>query len=357
MRKIVVLSIFAAFFMIINSAAANDKYMVNVDVDVTAEDSASAREKAMKTANRQAFLEIVNKNTDNSYYNRFAAFTDEQILNFIKEVEVSEEKSSSYRYAARLQVLVDGDLLLEYMKENNIPATYKNSSYVMIVPVYYEQENAAPKLWEDDNHWRYVWEQKGVTQRGQKNFLSVPATDENRDAISAGAKELNRRIISRLTENNPANEVYIAILKSDMYGYLNVDVINAKTGEKSDIKIYGMPNEKNLNIAADMVIARLQGTLGGFEMKKQQSISEIADKPREMIIIYSSDSPTDLIEARKKIDRLPEVKKTTLLTIGNGKAKIALEIASSPEQAAYAISRAGYYIAKDEDVFVITKGK
>ena len=76
-----------------------------------------------------------------------------------------------------------------------------------------------------------------------------------------------------------------------------------------------------------------------------------------MIVIYSSDSPADLIEARKKIDRLPEVKKTTLLTIGNGKAKMALELASSPEQAAYAISRAGYYIAKDEDVFVITKGK
>ena len=352
MRKFVFFSIFALTLLVFFNANANDKYMVNVDVDVTSSDSASAREKAMTKANRQAFLEIVNKNTDASYYERFANFTDEQILNFIKEVEVSEEKASSYRYAARLQVLVDGDLLLEYMKENNIPTTYKNSSYVMIVPVYYEQGSEQPKLWEEDNHWRYVWEQKGVIQRGEKNFLSVPATEENQSMISANDQNLSRRTIAKLTENNPANKVYIAILKSDLYGYLNIDVIDAKNGEKSDIRIYGMPNEKNFNIAADMVIARLQSSVNEAPQKKEEK-----NETSEMIIIFASDNPADLIEARKKIDNLPEIKKTTLLTIGNGKAKLVLEIASRQEQAAYAISRVGYSIAKDEGVFVITKGK
>jgi len=354
-KKTVFFSIFTAFFMLVGAAGANDKYMINVDVDVTSSDSASAREKAMTRANRQAFLEVVNKNTDNSYFEHFAVFTDEQILNFIKEVEVSEEKSSSYRYAARLHVLVDGDLLLEYMKENNIPATYKNSSYSIIIPVYYADGSDEPKLWEEDNHWRYVWEQKGVTQRGEKNFLSIPSTEENQSMISADAKNLSKRIIGKLTDNNPSNKVYIASLKSDLFGYLNIDVIDAKTGEKSDIKIYGAPNEKNLNIAADMVIARLQGAFSSFEEDKAEKQEE--QKTTEIVVIYASDNPADLIEARKKFDRLPEIKKTTLLTVGNGKAKLALELASPVNQAAYAISRAGYYIAKDENVFVITKGK
>ena len=356
MKKTIFFSIFCAFLLVFSSANANDKYMVNVDVDVTASDSASAREKAMMRANRQAFLEIVNKNTDSSYYERFAAFSDEQILNFIREVEVSEEKASSYRYAARLQVLVDGDLLLEYMRENNIPATYKNSSYSMIIPVYYEQADETPKLWEEDNHWRYIWEQKGVIQRGQKNFLSVPSTDENMAMISADDKSLSRRKIAKLTENNPSNKVYFAIMKPDIFGYLNIDIIEAKTGEKSDIKIYGASNEKNFNIAADMVIARLQSSINpdGEEHQKQEKNNYAFTS--EMIVIYNSDNPADLIETRKKIERLPEIKKTTLLTVGNGKAKFLLETASSTEQAAYAISKIGYGIAKDENVFVMSKG-
>ena len=342
-----------AVLLLSSFVRADDKYMINIDVDVTAEDASKAREKAMIKANRQAFFEVVRKNTDSIYYDRFMNFTDEQILNFIKEVGVSEEKSSSYRYAARLQVLVDGELLLEYMRENSIPATYKNSTYDIIIPVYYAKDSEKPLLWEDENHWRYIWEQKGIIQRGQKNFLSVPATDENKNEIAAGDEKLNRRIIAELTENNPANNVYIVILRSDIYSYLNIDIINAKTGDKSDIKIYGTENEKNFNIAADMVIARLQGNVLSSELKEETVFEPATNK--EIVVIYENDNPSDVLEIRKKFERLPEIKKVSLLTAGNGKVSFSLEILSSPEQAAYAISRTGYRVAKEDNVYVINK--
>ena len=351
MDKKIFFGVLTGLLIFCGAVHAGDKYMVKVNVDVTAMDSAHARERAMSDANRKAFLEIVAKNTDSAYYEKFANFTDEQILNFIKEVGVSEEKSSSYRYAARLNILVDGDLLLQYMNENEIPTAYQNLVYTTIIPVYQPQEGAPLELWEETNVWREAFEKRGIIQAGNLNFRSLPNTPENSFVTKDNATDLGKQSIRRITNNNPSSNVYTALLKVGKLDNMEIDVINLETGDISNISIFGSPDEKNLNIAVDTVIARLKNSV-----PLPAKVDNQPKKNEEMIVVYRYDVMADLVAARKNISALPEVKESTLLTMADKRARLKVETNVPVEQVIYAISRLGYHIENDSGFYVLSKG-
>ena len=351
MKKNIFLPILAAVVMIVSAAKADDKYMVDVNVDVTAEDASKAREKAMTDANRNAFLQVVKRNTTPLYVEKFADFSNEQILNFIKEVEVSEEKSSSVRYAAKLKILVDGDLLLAYMKENSIPMQYSDLTNVVIVPVYQLAKNGEPYLWEEENLWRNAWKNKGPVQSGDVVFRVIDDSFAQKIGIN-NVMYPNIITLAKIADNNPNTKVYVAKMRPDAFNYLNIEVINLQNEKHSALSIYGSPSERNLNIAADMLIARIKSDLNAQEQSepKKQNIAG------EINIFYSYKNLSDLVDAEKNLAKLPEIQKINLATMAAGKARFVAQASCSPENLLYAFSKAGFSVENRENSYIISKG-
>ncbi|MBR1648030.1 MAG: hypothetical protein IJ689_00340 [Alphaproteobacteria bacterium] len=100
--------------------AAADGYAKTINVDVTAQSAAVAKEKAMAQANRQAVNELAPDFTKEAGLELLSSLSDEQILYFIKDVLVLDEKSSDVRYIATLKVTIRDDILRQYLQEKGL---------------------------------------------------------------------------------------------------------------------------------------------------------------------------------------------------------------------------------------------
>ncbi len=116
-------------------AVAADDYFSIVDVDVTDVNAAVAREKAMAQANRKALDEAAANYTDSKGMEIIRGLSNEQILYFIKEATVLEEKSSDVRYIAKLKVSVQNNILRQYLQEKGV-SDYNYSNNINVIYVF-----------------------------------------------------------------------------------------------------------------------------------------------------------------------------------------------------------------------------
>ena len=118
-----------------SSAMAADDYFSIVDVDVTDVNAAVAREKAMAQANRKALSEAAANSTDSKGMEIVQGLSAEQILYFIKEATVLEEKSSDVRYIAKLKVAVQNNILRQYLQEKGV-SEYSYSNNINVIYMF-----------------------------------------------------------------------------------------------------------------------------------------------------------------------------------------------------------------------------
>lgn len=108
------------FGLMVGTAQAAENYTSIINVDVTDTNASTAKERAMAQANRRAVYNIAPEFTDERGMALLETLTSEQILYFIKEATVLDEKSSDVRYIASLKISVYGDILQQYLQEKGL---------------------------------------------------------------------------------------------------------------------------------------------------------------------------------------------------------------------------------------------
>lgn len=114
--------------------AADDFFSI-VDVDVTDVNASVAKEKAMAQANRKALDEAAQNYTDSKGMEIVRGLSGEQVLYFIKEATVLEEKFSDVRYIAKLKVTVHNNILRQYLQEKGV-SDYNYSNNINVIYVF-----------------------------------------------------------------------------------------------------------------------------------------------------------------------------------------------------------------------------
>ena len=188
--------------------AADERFAVEINVDVTDSNASLARERAMSEANRAAIVEVAKRITTSEGAARLAAMTDDQLINFIKEVLVISEKTSNVRYIANLRVVLNEGMLRQYMQERDIPLLIQSNTRVLIIPIFRESSSDAPMLWESSNLWRQAWD----SARGGMvvTLIPLPTSGTNYSIIDANkAQALDGPALDKLMRVNGADEVYV----------------------------------------------------------------------------------------------------------------------------------------------------
>ena len=98
MRRLFLPVLLFVLFTVFSARAGQPSYSADVTVDVTADNASAARELAMRRANRQAVSAIAANFTTREGVTVLNKLTDDQLLNFIRETTVLEEKTSNVRY-------------------------------------------------------------------------------------------------------------------------------------------------------------------------------------------------------------------------------------------------------------------
>ncbi len=318
-------------------AFADERFTVEIKVDVTDVDAAKAREKAMNSATRAAITAVARRISTSEGADKIAGMTDPQLLNFIKETSVLNEKNSDVRYLADLKIVINEELLKTYMQEREIPLILKTDASVLVIPVFREFAEDTPQLWEVDNPWRQAWENS--TAVSAVKFIPIRNSAGNMSALSAEqAAEKDTDALTKVMQMNGVSDLYVLDASYDGVEGLNIKV-SSLSGYSEEIKVAGAKSsgEVLFNHAVDTVRRQMEQQI----LTHQNTIEQ---QETELTILYPFASLGQWITAEQKIKGLSNVSSMQVQAMAPGKAQFKISYTGHFDTLERQFKAAGYIL-------------
>ena len=236
------------------SNASADTYMVeNVPVDVTANNAAAARDKAIFDAQRAALAQLLARLGADQGVDP-GKIPDNKLAGLVQDFEITQEKASTVRYIATLNVRFKPGAVQSFLTSSGVSYTTTPSKPVIILPV--STSNGRAVLWEERTAWRAACEAL-VHPDPILPFL-VPAGDLNdvsavsaNDALAGNDKALNivalnysagtivvAQIAADANKLNPARPLSVSVSRYDETGQrLSSDLMNIPPAPELDVQL------------------------------------------------------------------------------------------------------------------------
>ncbi|MEX1109772.1 MAG: DUF2066 domain-containing protein [Dongiaceae bacterium] len=152
-----------------------------VEVDVTGENAAAARNAAITLGQRKAFEKLLGQLVDSASLTALPPASDDQIGAMVSDIEIESERTSAVRYLGVLTYRFYADPVRSYLSGSGANYTAAQSPPVLVLPVLIEGDSNT--LWGDQNAWLASW--SGYTGSGLVP-VRVPLGDlEDLTAIDA----------------------------------------------------------------------------------------------------------------------------------------------------------------------------
>ena len=291
-------------------------YDVEMHIDVTSANASAAREKGMNDANRQAVMTVAGRLTTPEGTKVLEHLNNNQILNFIKEVTVEEEKVSDVRYMAKLKITINGDILKAYLSEKNAPYAMVEESKIIIIPLFREFRTDSPMLWEESNLWRKAWINNPLTSGPIK--ISALGDEASQKITAAQALQMNGIILDQIAGDNQTRNIYIADATYDGIDGLEINLSNYANGAQTIIKVPGMRNPQLFTDAVQKVKEYLIG-------QAQQQTLAVNTAAQEITVLYTYANLRDWVNLQKTVKGSAGVTDLTTDALGNGNAQFKIK--------------------------------
>ena len=145
------------FLFLASGSVFADMYAVhNMHVDVTAQNATEAREQGLNEAQEKAFYKMLERLTLFEDMENLPVLANEDILNLVQDFSVSNEKTSSVRYIANVDVQFNPEAIQNFFQEYQVPYVTSVAEKSVVLPIYKASENDKPLLWKETNPWALV---------------------------------------------------------------------------------------------------------------------------------------------------------------------------------------------------------
>jgi hypothetical protein len=165
-----------------NRSSAQELLTVSgVEVDVTADNAAAARNSAITLGQRKAFEKLLGQLVDSASLASLPSASDDQIGAMVADIEIESERTSAVRYLGVLTYRFYAEPVQNFLSGSGARYTATPSPPVLVLPILIEGD--AQTLWGEQNGWLLAW--SGYTGGGLVPFR-VPLGDlEDLAAIDA----------------------------------------------------------------------------------------------------------------------------------------------------------------------------
>lgn len=317
MRQIFfILSLCVGFFLTSRALAVDERFSVEIKVDVTDIDASVAREKALNSANRAAITAVARRISTQDGAAAIAAMTDAQLINFIKETSVISEKNSDVRYMADLKIIINEDLLKQYMQEREIPLLRNNLS-VLIVPLFREFSGDTPLLWEINNPWKHAWD--NAVRDSAVRFIPIRDSAGNTATITAEqAASGDAEALERLRRLTATDDVYVLDATYNSVEGLTITA-SSLSGDQQTILISGPKSSGDALFAkaVDETCSRLERQL----LIRNASQTSVTG---ELTVLYPFRNLSQWINAEQQIKNLDNISALDVQAMAPGKVQFKL---------------------------------
>lgn len=341
--------IFAFFICLFISfqAYAKTDYAVTIPVDMEAENSVAAQNKAMLEAQRQAFLEVAGKLTSEENVQKLAELSDDKILRFVQSVSVADEKAGGTKYIANLTVQINEQLLKDYMAENEMIKA--DMQEMLVIPIFKSSPRGYPMLWEGDNLWRQSWRSKGLVKFGVMQLRTIGEHFRNIDDLNAEtALYMGNSLYREVSEMNGSDRIYVILAEVMENGDLKVTLKNEKTKNEESFAVY---NDGESNIF-DKAIEKSVMYISNME-REAKSDDNAGPSVGVVNAVYVYQNMKDWLTKSKALSELEQVEGIDTKSFGSGKVNFAIRYTGSLDDLWLAMQENGFSHEAKDNYFII----
>lgn len=328
-------------------ALAKVSFEAQIPVEVEAENSVKAKDKAMQEAQRQGFLEVagrlltVPENIEN-----LKSLSDDEILHFIQAVSVADEKAGGTKYKAVLTVQINEPLLKDYLAENNMIDAETTS--LLVIPVYKEMPRTAPQLWENTNAWRTSWRSKGLIKFGTMEVQTADARFQDIENLSAeNALYMDSTLYNTISERFGSDRVYVIYAETQENGDLKVTVKNEKNKSENSFSVYN-DSEGNL---FDKAVEKSVMFISNMEREAENSSGTVANGT--LNAVYEYGNIKDWLAKSTAITALPQVDNIDTKSLGGGKVSFTINYNGSLDDLLNAFQELGLSYENNDNYYIL----
>jgi uncharacterized protein DUF2066 len=339
-------------------AQTSDVFEVrDVDVDVTADSAAAARDKALLDGQRMAFDTLLGRVASKDDAARLSHLSDAEITDLVQDFEVEQERTSAVRYIGKLAFHFRANAVRDMLSGGQSQPTETAAKPVLIVPVL--TSNGKSELWEDDNGWRTAW--TGRPAGNDVVPLVVPLGGAEEMAVIDAGQALagDTAKLMQLAQRNKTDDVLVV---------------------EAMVEDAGTPGQKRLTITARHFTAggpqesfqdRLTGDGAALGALYGQAAQRVADhvqsgwKQRNMVATGSELTLavrvpiTDLaswIDIRKRLAGITAIKRSDLVYLSRQEARLNLVFVGDPGQLAQTVAQRNLSLTQSADGWVLAAG-
>ena len=162
-------------------AAHADVFSVQkVPVDVTSDSSTHARQEALSKAQKQAFEILIQRITRAEDAQRLEWPPAEDIVNWISDISMSNEKTSPVRYMADVSVRFDAEKIKTWLEEKKVPYMAQTMEPGWVLPVY---NGPATDSEEEGDPWVRAWQTNYNSEIVPLSVFQTPSEQEGAEPI------------------------------------------------------------------------------------------------------------------------------------------------------------------------------
>lgn len=317
----------------------------NVPVDVTAENAAAAREKAIFSGQRTALTQLLER-MDAAKAIDPAKLSDNKIAALVRNFEITSEKTSSVRYIANMNVRFKPRAVQSLLGNAGVSFTANPTMPQLILPL--AMSGGRSVLWEEQTPWH-----QALASLERPDALQ-PIIIPNGDLQDVGAIDANNASagdaasLGAIATLHNAGSVVVAQIGEDpadsAQKNLNLTVTRYdNTGQKLETQTIAVPAAKDrtaqLAVAAQQVKSFLQH-------KPMVDVLAPGYAPSSLAIHAALTSLPELTRLRQRLAGIPAIKRINIRSIRRDGVDMALDFNGDQMQLQQALSQQGLLLTQ-----------
>ncbi len=338
-----------------SSGLTNIFEVKGVSVDVTAEDAALARTQALQNGQEKAFQRLLRSLILLRDVERLPKKGSLDVTSFVSDFSVSEEKASSVRYLAKLDVKFKARPVRDFLLGLRIPFAETISKPVLIIPIL--QSAQGFQLWEETNMWRKAWANKS----GRNGLVEISLPDgKQKDASLLNiqdALEANVELLSNLAERYNAGDTIVSFAR-----FGNNSSLGKRRLEISNIlySAFQEPVPKSITLTIKPSESEQDTLVRGAttvvkQIEEDWKFRNLLENDGEGVESFTIPVSTlkDWLDVKRQLNRVSVVRRIEIVLFSLDQVRVNLHYVGDPEQLGTALRQTDLTVDKEDDDLIL----
>ncbi len=349
------LVVLASVFLAGPGTLANVFEVQGVPVDVTADNAAEARSEALARGQDEAFSRLLERLTLKEDAEKLPEPGSLVVTEFVSDFAVSDEKTSTVRYLANLNVRFKATAVRSLLRELGIRFAETSSKPILILPVFQGLEGVL--LWEDANIWRKAWNLRPL--RGGLVRIALPLVDPAdisalnvQHAVSGNVDRLTKLAMRYRAGDTLVS--YARIGHDPKSGTRRLKISNTRYSSRQEpvSELMVVPLTSNESIEALMVRA-VDAVASKLEENWKQENLLRHDGEWVSAVTVPISSLNDWLEVKKRLETVSVIRRTVTVLISLDEVRINLHHVGASDQLQTALGQADLAMVREDDEWVL----